>query len=801
MINKGKARGDAVQLAAYLLRPENAEVLMVRGTAALDLTAALLEMEERRELTNSKYSVYHAQMNWHADEELRPEDHLKAVQILEERLGFTGQPRAVVRHNDKGREHLHVVWSLVDAENERAIRYSHNYRKHEEAARDIERRFDLRRIDGAHIDRDGQPRPERTPDHWEYEQAKRRHGQDPRAWRQSVRDIWDHSDNGASLKAAIEETRCLMANGDRRDCFVIVDEHGAILALNTKTVGARAKDIRAKLADIDRSELPSVAEARQLQRERRQEQQKGEQRSDGRAAYDVLRDEGARAARAFYWDRDQAMQQWEAGLHDAAIRFHESKEREHNPVARPSRKFTDREFLPIARPSRRFTDREIWKAEKSAERAAQVPENGTTAAALRYSVEQAEQPQQLADALQERGFRLAEVTREDTGQPWPSRYAELRADTKPAKQQDDRPAWQQPKEGELVAFTHTGHVYRFNERNTGKTREQLDEYLSGIDRSQLPSVTAAKAAAQAEQDQARAAWIEQRRIERQQERAEQIAHHETVQHISQAYFETRTGPEFVAALQLHGLTVGRASTEDAERGEVQQSYELRVQRFKAGEYVAMNEHGQIYKLDATTIVSREEFSPPQYEDESKIIARLAEIEGGNLPTVRELRAAYEHERQRQLAEPERDHVSTALNTVDTGLRKVARFADKTFDLSAEAFNNMAGSAARSFVRFVDDVLTGPSNAISGGSEAQKQQANAIASAREQARAKRTPPAQPEQPQDQGRPAEPSPQQVMKDQLERALQQVRARKQQEPAKDEDEQEHERKRRQRSRDRDR
>jgi hypothetical protein len=522
----------------------------------------------------------------------------------------------------------------------------------------------------------------------------------------------------------------------------------------------------------------------------------------GRSVYDQLREESSRAAEAFYFDRDKAAQQWEAGLHDAAIAFEQSRPREQQSTstARPSRKFTDREFLPIARPSRHFTDREQWLADKSAERAAQVPDNGTTAAALRYSVEQAEQqPQQLAAALQERGFRLAEVTREDTGQPWPNRYAGLRADTKPAKQQDDRPAWQQPKQGELVAVTHTGHVYRFNERNTGKTRQQLDEYLNGIDRANLPSVTAAKAAAEAEQEQARAAWIEERRTERQQERAEQIAHHETVQHIGQAYFETRTGPEFVAALQLHGLKVGRASEDDAASAEVQRGYGFRAQTFEAGDYVAMNERGQIYKLDATTIVSREEFSPPQYEEESKIIVRLAEIDGGNLPTVRDLRAAHETERQRQLLEPQRDYVSTALNTVDAVLRPGARLAENTLDLATDVFNSMAGSAARVAAHFFEGILEGPSNAISGGTEQQKRQANAIASAREQARAKWTPPAQQERTTGPGHPAPPA-QADEKVTLSRLLQQVQTAKKPEPVND-DEDERKRRDRRRSRHRDR
>ena len=49
----------------------------------------------------------------------------------------------------------------------------HNYRKHEIVARELEREFGHERVQGAHIERDGKARPERTPSHAEMQQAER----------------------------------------------------------------------------------------------------------------------------------------------------------------------------------------------------------------------------------------------------------------------------------------------------------------------------------------------------------------------------------------------------------------------------------------------------------------------------------------------------------------------------------------------------------------------------------------------------------------------------------------------------
>ncbi|HEX3983910.1 MAG TPA: relaxase/mobilization nuclease domain-containing protein, partial [Acidisoma sp.] len=144
MVIKGGARGDGAGLAAHLLRMdtnERAEVLELRGVAAADLDGGLREMEAVASGTRCKRPLYHASINTDPGEHLTDEQRAMAIDRLEAKLGLTGQPRAVVEHVKEGREHVHVVWSRIDLDHMRAIPDSHNYRKHEEAARELEREF------------------------------------------------------------------------------------------------------------------------------------------------------------------------------------------------------------------------------------------------------------------------------------------------------------------------------------------------------------------------------------------------------------------------------------------------------------------------------------------------------------------------------------------------------------------------------------------------------------------------------------------------------------------------------------
>ena len=271
MVIKGKSVAGANRLAAHLERTdtnERAEVIELRGVAAEDLQGALREMEAVASgCPNCKKPFYHASGNTRADERMTPEQRMHAIDRLEKDLGLTGQPRAVVVHEKKdGREHFHAVWLRIDLDKMRTISDSHNYRTHEIVARDLEREFGHARVQGAHVERDGKERPERTPSHKEMQQAART-GISPKQAKEQITALWRSTDNGQAFQAALEEKGWLLARGDRRD-FVAVDPKGGTHSLARRIEGATAKDVRARLADLDPRGLPSVAEAKEAQQQR-----------------------------------------------------------------------------------------------------------------------------------------------------------------------------------------------------------------------------------------------------------------------------------------------------------------------------------------------------------------------------------------------------------------------------------------------------------------------------------------------------------------------------------------------------
>lgn len=271
MVIKGNARGGAgggaAKLAAHLARTDTNEVMQLietRGVMADDLHGALAEMEAVASGTRTKRPFYHASINTRADEVLTPEQRDQTIDRLEDALGLTGQPRVVVAHTKEGRAHHHVVWSRIDLDTMKAIPDSFNYRKHEQVSRDLEREFGHARVQGAHVERDGKPRPERTPSHAEMQQAERA-AMTPAERKAAVTELWQTTDSGQAFAAAIADQGWILARGDKRD-FVFVDQLGAVHSLGSKSIeGAKAKDVRARFADIDRDSLPDVEAAKAAQ--------------------------------------------------------------------------------------------------------------------------------------------------------------------------------------------------------------------------------------------------------------------------------------------------------------------------------------------------------------------------------------------------------------------------------------------------------------------------------------------------------------------------------------------------------
>jgi len=266
MIIKGGARAGAASLASHLERADTNErvrVVEMRDVAGATLDQALREMEALASGTRCKSPLYHANIDPRANEVMTAEQWARAVDALEEKLGLQGQPRAVVQHVKEGREHTHVVWSRIDLDHMRAIPDSHNYRKHEEVARALEREFGHARVQGAHAERDGVPRPERTPSQAEMQQSDRSKI-DPKAVKAELSALWRQTDTGKAFAAALEDAGYCLARGDKRD-FIVVDQAGEAHSLARRIEGAKAKDIRARMADVDPSGRPDAEAAKAIQ--------------------------------------------------------------------------------------------------------------------------------------------------------------------------------------------------------------------------------------------------------------------------------------------------------------------------------------------------------------------------------------------------------------------------------------------------------------------------------------------------------------------------------------------------------
>jgi hypothetical protein len=269
VVIKGRARGGAAALAAHLERRDTNERVLVsemRGVTARDVRGALREMDAMGIGAESVRTLYHASINTAPGERLTDEQKKRAADRLEKELGFDGQPRIIVEHLKKDREHMHVVFLRIDTGHMVAIPDSHNYRRHELVARELEREFGHDRVQGAHVERDGLDRPERTPSHAEMQQAERT-GLTPQEAKARVTELWSQADTGRAFAASVEAEGWVLARGDKRD-FVIVDAGGGTHSLSRRIEGAKAADVRQRMADVDQATLPGVDEARTLQKGR-----------------------------------------------------------------------------------------------------------------------------------------------------------------------------------------------------------------------------------------------------------------------------------------------------------------------------------------------------------------------------------------------------------------------------------------------------------------------------------------------------------------------------------------------------
>jgi hypothetical protein len=262
MIIKGGARGRSKDLARHLLRAdqnERIQVYEIRGLVGGDVESALWEMETHGLAAQSTRPLYHASISPEAHTPLSPGQVRVAVDTLEAALGFERQPRIVLIHEKKGREHVHVVWSRVDIDRGRVASDSWNYRAHEQAARTLEAAFGHRPISSSDSKKPGRE-AKRTLDEYELRQEERS-GRTASIMTSEITDLWNEASDGQEFRKMLEKGGFRLARGDRR-AFVVIDRHGEVHSLARRIQGSTPRQIHKRMAPIDLSSLPSVESVR-----------------------------------------------------------------------------------------------------------------------------------------------------------------------------------------------------------------------------------------------------------------------------------------------------------------------------------------------------------------------------------------------------------------------------------------------------------------------------------------------------------------------------------------------------------
>jgi hypothetical protein len=388
MIAKGTTHNNGARLAAYMetsKEGEHAVLWQLRGFGATTIRDAFRDVQIMAGATKAQQPFFHVQVRNREGETLTRAQWELAADRIERMLGLTGQPRAIAFHTyeHNGDEHMHVAWSRIDQDRLTARPLPFFKGRLKKISRELELHFALEPVTNQ---REG--RIKYAPTKAQEEQA-RRLGLDIHEVRNTIRNCWDRSDCGASFQAALEHEGLTLAQGERRD-FVVIDSAGGTHALGKRILDMTATEIRKRLSDLSRDELPTVEMVRVFLHEAEQEKQKPREKPEP------------------VWDRDRADLAWQDAVINAAIEkekvareFVEPKEKQErvgvggrerervvvSPPPEPMRSSSAHQFEDAARETLRAAkDASEKRAGVRAERGSARPLEKAVAATTRIAV-------------------------------------------------------------------------------------------------------------------------------------------------------------------------------------------------------------------------------------------------------------------------------------------------------------------------------------------------------------------------------------------------------------------------------
>ena len=279
---------------------------------------------DRRGRKATAGAVYSFSLAWHPEQNPQREEMVSAADSLMEKLGLADHQAVLVAHSDADHSHIHGIVNLVNPDNGKTAQVRMDHLAMSKWAQSYEEEHgkvycQARKENNAERERlqklkkDKQQEQGLTGEFGKAAAGEKKkevsgfvkHREQPVEKAPTVAELYERSDSGRAFKAALQEQGYTLAKGDRRG-FVLVDQQGKISSLSRQLKGQRAKDIKARLNDIEQMNT-----AAQVQ----QELQKSQTKEAGKEA--ELKQQQQTEQQEIY-DREQAEVDAQHRLADAA---------------------------------------------------------------------------------------------------------------------------------------------------------------------------------------------------------------------------------------------------------------------------------------------------------------------------------------------------------------------------------------------------------------------------------------------------------------------------------------------------
>jgi hypothetical protein len=249
--------------------------------------------------------VFTFSLSWHPEQEPKKWEMIGAGRRALIALGLQDHETVMVAHNDTDHSHLHLIVNVVDPETGKANRVAFSKKKLSAWAEEYEREHGK-----IYCDR-------RVENNQKRAQGETVKYEEPElSLKARITKVYRESENGAEFRAALADQGFALARGKK---LVLIDRHGKVHSLARQIEGAKEKDIRIKLTDL---ELPDVDTARKQLVPKPQEAV-SEQKEEAENPKETVEEEQSET-KAEYFDRDQQDHDWQESIIDAAI-VHDKK--------------------------------------------------------------------------------------------------------------------------------------------------------------------------------------------------------------------------------------------------------------------------------------------------------------------------------------------------------------------------------------------------------------------------------------------------------------------------------------------